>query len=365
MSAATLAEGAADRAVLPSATAVSHVRLIDDDSGAAWDRFATSHADARFYHQYRWRALTRAVFDRETFYLAAETAAGEVTGILPLVRLKSLLFGDFLVSLPYVNYGGVVARTDAIAGQLITRAGELARELGVAHLELRHTANHCADWPVRTEKVAMVLPLPRTPDELMKSLDSKVRAQIRRPQREGAQCVAGGVELLDEFYQVFALKMRELGTPVYSKALFRAVLEQFPQQSRLLVVRMNGAAAAAGMLLEHAGCMEIPWAASLRAADRLGVNMFLYWNALTRAIESGLGSFDFGRCTLDSGTYRFKRQWGAQPLQFYWHYWLRGGGELPRLNHSNPKYEAMIAAWRRLPLPVANWLGPRLVRNLP
>jgi FemAB-related protein (PEP-CTERM system-associated) len=211
----------------------------------------------------------------------------------------------------------------------------------------------------------MLLPLPQSADELWKQLPSKLRSQVKRPVREGATSVFGGVDLLEEFYRVFAKNMRDLGTPVYPRRFFRAILATFPESSSLAVVRLRGKPVAAAFLFEHRDTMEIPWASSLRTANSVGVNMQLYWSVLERAVARRMTVFDFGRSTADSGTFRFKQQWGAEPTQLYWHYWLRDGGSVPMLNPSNPRYRAAVAAWQRLPLAVANWAGPRVVKYLP
>jgi len=159
--------------------------------------------------------------------------------------------------------------------------------------------------------------------------------------------------------------MRDLGTPVYPRSLFAAALSEFPQETRIFVVRHAGGPAAAGFVLGNRGTLEIPWASSLRRFNALGVNMLLYWAVLEYACAAGYRRFDFGRSTVDSGTYRFKRQWGAQPEQLHWHYWMRDGGAPPVLNHSNPKFKLAVSAWQRLPLSVANRIGPLVARNLP
>lgn len=340
------------------------IEQVGDDAAAAWDAYVTAEPRSSLYHRYRWRQVVRDVFNRDTYYLAARRA-GQVCGVLPMARLKSPFFGDFLISMPYFNYGGVVGESPDVEAQLVARGSELARELGVAHLELRHRAPLEGSLPVRTDKVTFLLDLPATPDELFKALGSKLRAQVKRPQKEGATAVKGGAELLDEFYAVFAENMRDLGTPVYPKRFFAAMLAAFPQDARIFLVRLGGSAVAAGFVIGDRRVLEIPWASSLRRANAVGVNMLLYWSILEFACAQGYATFDFGRCTVDSSTYKFKKQWGAQPVQLYWHYWMRSGGELPRLNHSNPKFEAAVAAWRRLPLGVANLLGPLLIRNLP
>lgn len=340
------------------------VDLVDDPIAVDWDAYVAADPHASIYHEYAWRDVVRSVFGHQTFYLAAREGA-QIAGILPLVQLKSRLFGNFLVSLPYFNYGGVLARSARIANALSQRAAHLAGSLGASHVELRHRFAECAGWPARTDKVSMLLKLPHSVDALQKSLSSKLRSQIRRPLREGVECAFGGEELLEQFYTVFAQNMRDLGTPVYPIRFFRAILQAMPQRTTIVVVSLRGAPVAAAILVSYRDTMEIPWASSLREANGVGVNMYMYWRALELAVQRGLAVFDFGRSSLDSGTLRFKKQWGAEPIQLYWHYWLRNGGQLPQLNPSNPKYRLAVAAWQKLPLPLANWLGPHLVKNLP
>ncbi len=329
----------------------------------AWDGYVRAHEGASVYHLAGWRDVIESVFGRDTHYLAAERG-GELCGVLPMVRLKSLAFGDFLVSMPYVNYGGVLA-DDAIAcAELIEAATSLACELGVGHLELRHLADVAA-LPKREDKVSMHLELGGDSGALWKALGSKRRAQVKRSQKEGAACEIGGAELLEAFYAVFSVKYRDLGTPVYPRAWFRALLQKFADLTRVFVVRVQGKPVAASIVIGFNGVLEVPWAATLREADRYAVNMYLYWSMLEFAEDQGYRIFDFGRSTEGSGTYRFKKQWGAEPVQHYWHYWLRDAGEIPHINPGNPKAQAAVALWQRLPVWLANRIGPHIVKNLP
>lgn len=357
---------AAARAVDPPAPSAPRltVAAVDDSAVADWDAFVASEPTASAYHGYAWRRLVHSVFGHQTLYFAAREGA-QIVGVLPLVRLKSRLFGDFLVSVPYFNYGGVVARSPQVCDELLRHAVHAAQLMGVSHIELRHREAGQHTWPARTDKVSMLLKLPATAQALQKVLPSKLRSQIKRPLREGATCTFGGEELLEPFYAVFAENMRDLGTPVYSRCFFSAILQTLGERARIALVCLKDAPVAAALLITHRDTTEIPWASSLRRVNGIGVNMYLYWSVLEFAVQQGSAVFDFGRSTLDSGTYRFKKQWGAEPLQLHWHYWLKGGGELPRLNPSNPKYRLAVAAWQKLPLPVANWLGPYLVKNLP
>ncbi|MEX2123365.1 MAG: FemAB family XrtA/PEP-CTERM system-associated protein [Woeseia sp.] len=330
---------------------------------AAWDGYVRGHATASVYHLAAWRELIESVFDRETHYLLAENS-GQIRGVLPLVRLKSLLFGDFLVSMPYVSYGGVLADDASTCARLIESATSLGRELDVAHVELRHLAD-CTSLPKRLDKVSMRLRLSGDSDTLWNKLGSKVRAQVKRPQKEGAESEIGGEELVEDFYTVFSVKYRDLGVPVYPLTWFRAILQRFPELARVFVVRVAGHPVAASVVIGFNGKLEVPWASSLRSADRYGVNMYLYWSMLKYAEEQGYEIFDFGRSTQGSGTFRFKKQWGAEPVQLYWHYWLRDTQEIPQLNPANPKFQAAVAVWRKLPVWMANRIGPQIVKNLP
>jgi serine/alanine adding enzyme len=336
-------------------------------SRANWDAYVQSRGDASPYHASAFRSLIEDVFHHPTFYLSATDPKNKITGVLPLARLRSRLFGDFMVSMPYFNYGGALSDDPGISEALMLQAASLARELGVSHVEFRDTAPRDSRWPVRTDKVVMLLPLPDSDELLWKQLGPKIRAQVRRPRKDGRaiEVERGGLELMPDFYHVFATNMRDLGTPVYSRRLFDEILRRLPEESHVLVVRVAGHPAAAAFLLQGPQRMEIPWASSLRTYNRIGVNMLLYWEALKFSIARGCRVFDFGRSSIGSSTHRFKQQWGAQPRQLYWHYWLRTGNQPPALNPDNPRFRLAVRMWQRLPLAIANRLGPPIVRNLP
>jgi len=329
-----------------------------------WNGYVAGNPAASLYHRAEWQSLIKTTFGHEGYFFLARRPGGDIAGILPLVRLKSRLFGDFLVSMPYFNYGGAIADEDFIEDMLMQTANEHAAMLGVSHVEYRDDIPR-KGLPVRANKVNMILPLPREEETLWTGFPSKLRSQIRRPQREALETLCGGEELLDDFYGVFSRNMRDLGTPVYAKAFFRNILHCFPRESRILVVRMKNRPVAAGFLLGYGDKLEIPWASSAREVNSLGVNMFFYWKVLQYAVDRHYRYFDFGRSSTRSGTYRFKEQWGAQPKQLYWHYHLNENRELPSINPDNPKYFLAINIWKRLPLILTNRLGPLIVRNLP
>ena len=340
------------------------IRRVTQADAGRWDEYVSSRNDASFYHRYDWRGFFEDYFGKQTEYLAAFDAHENITGVLPLVRLQSKLFGNFFVSLPFVNYGGVIADEHVVLESLISEAAQIANEFRVSHIELRHAGVDC-ELPSRTDKVAMYLDLPNSPEALGKSIGSKRRSQIRRPQRENPSVLIGREELVDDFYSVFSRNMRDLGTPVYAKSMFADLLQRFPKNTNIMLIRVHDTAAAAAFLIDGNGTMEVPWASTRRDFNRISINMLLYWEILGHAIETGAKIFDFGRSTVDSGTYRFKKQWGARPVQMKWHYWLAEQGNLPRLNPENPKYRMAIAMWQKLPLPIANLFGPHIVRHLP
>jgi len=331
----------------------------------AWNAYVLKSSLATGYHLAEWRRVIEEAFGHRTYYLAVKDHEGTVHGIVPLVLLASRGFGRFLVSVPFVNYGGLIA--DSPEAQLLLEASaiEQARALDADHIELRHAEAAETSWISSERKVSMRLSLPNSYEELSKGFPSKLRSQIRRAQKEGMTVRVGGKECLDEFYGVFSRCMRDLGTPVYAKSFFAKILEVLSKETRLCVVTHGKATVAAGFLYGFRSSLEIPWAASDKRFNKLAPNMLLYGAALEYACQQGFQVFDFGRSTPDSGTYRFKAQWGAQPKQLHWYYWVKDGHRLPQLNPQNPKYALAIRLWQKLPLMIANLLGPHIVKHLP
>lgn len=339
------------------------IQRLTDDLEPKWNEYVLKNKSS-IYHDARWVHLIKKVFGHDSYHIAA-LEDGIIVGILPLVQLKSLLFGNYLVSMPYFNYGGAVADDKTIEYKLLQKAIEIAIELGAEHIEFRDTDAKDGPWPLRKDKVNMILKLPDTVELLGKELGAKKRSQIRRPGKEGIEGVTGGAELLNDFYKVFSVNMRDLGTPVYSKTFFSEILKTFPKLTKIVVLRLNGRPISAAFLIGSEERLEIPWASTLKEYNRFSPNMLLYWEVLKLAIESGCRTFDFGRSSIDSGTYRFKKQWGATPKQLYWHYWLSDGKELPQLTPDNTKYKMAIKVWQHLPIFVTNGIGPSIIKNLP
>ncbi len=249
---------------------------------------------------------------------------------------------------------------------MINEAENVREKIGAEFVELRDTEKKENDLPVKEHKVTFYLELPDDPDTLMSSFKAKLRSQIRRPMKEGITGEVGALNLLDEYYEVFSHNMRDLGTPVYSKNLFKTILQETPDNSRIVIVRTKEGKAIGGAFIHgYKQRMEIPWASTLRAYNRLSPNMLLYWEVLQYAVKAGYKVFDFGRCSRDSGTYRFKKQWGSTEIPLYWYYILPRGEKLPEINPDNPKYQMAINVWQKLPVALTRIIGPPIIKHLP
>jgi len=312
-----------------------------------------------------WRSVVENACGHRTIYLMARDEYEEVRGILPLVFLSSRFFGRFLVSMPFFNYGGVLADGLEAQGALLEAAIGVARGVGATCIELRQQQLLDVNWPAKQHKVSMRLDLPRDFETLWRDFPAKLRSQIRRSQREKLTVRLAAGELLDDFYHVFVRNMRDLGTPVYARRFFETILQTFPTETRICVVSLKGRPVAAGFLCGFLNKLEVPWASSDRRHNRLAPNMLLYSSVLEFACREGFQQFDFGRSSVASGTYRFKEQWGARPVPLHWYYWLSNGSALPDIGPQNPKFKVAIEVWKRLPVFVTKIIGPAIVRNIP
>jgi FemAB-related protein (PEP-CTERM system-associated) len=341
------------------------IKDVAEDS-SEWGNYVSRHPLGTHYHDLKWKTLIEKTFGHRCHFLAAFNDQGNIVGVLPLVNLSSLLFGNFIVSVPYFNYGGIIADNELAEKALLDHALGLAKSLGVSYLQLREqTERTHYGLPVSTDKVNMILQLPETVEELGKSIGSKRRSQCRRATKENVRFTVGGIELLDDYYEVFAENMRDLGTPVYGKNFFKAILGTFPNNAKIAVAYLDIKPVGTGFLMCNGNNMEIPWASTLRETNKISLNMYLYWEILSYAIANNCKTFDFGRSSIDAGTYKFKKQWGAEPLQLYWYKWTPDGAVAPELSPNNAKFGLAIRIWQKLPLWITRLIGPLLVKNLP
>ncbi len=302
---------------------------------------------------------------RQDAYLIEARKEGRVTGVLPLIHMRSVLFGSFLVSLPYVSWAGVIA-DDADAALVLTNATMgLADELDVSFVELRQSlpVTHPRLVAGSTSKMQMRLPL-STHEATWARLRSEVRTQVRKAQKGGLEVDWGGAERLDAFYDVFARNMRDLGTPVFPSALFHKILDAAGPSAELGIASLDGEPVASCLVVHGPGLTEIPSAASLREHRKTAANSLMYWRAIERAIERGQTTIDFGRSTPGGATYTFKSKWGAQPQPVAWQYYLRRG-DTQAMRPDNAKFALAIKLWQRLPVAATRVLGPFIVRGIP
>jgi FemAB-related protein (PEP-CTERM system-associated) len=326
--------------------------------------------------------VIRDTYGHKSYNLLAEDRekreAHGIRGVLPLVHIKSLLFGNTLVSMPFLNYGGLLADDERRKSCFLRRQETGAPIGGWQHGTQAHLSDFLDEWsgydgvegrcctePI-THKVRMLLDLPESSAKLFESFKSKLRSQIRKPQKEGLVAHIGGAELLDDYYQVFSINMRDLGSPVHSKKLFENILREFGGSIRLGIVKYKEAATAAGLIFCFRDTVEIIWASSLKSFNNLSPNMLLYWSFLEYVTDAGYRHFDFGRSTPNEGTYRFKEQWGAKPYTLYWYEQgtQRESGKLVNVGAHRYRHKAE-EYWQLMPLSIANLLGPLIRKNIP
>ncbi len=336
-----------------------------DTPPQGWSQYVENHPEGKLYHLPEWNDVVNRSLGRSARYITLKRA-DKICGVLPLTEFTSKIFGRFAVSQPFINYGGPLLDDDSLLAPLAEYLAGVRKENDYKHVELRMDRQYETALPVKQHKVTFFMDLPEDPDELMKSFKSKLRSQIKRPIKEEMTAKSGGLDLLDTFYHVFTVNMRELGTPPLPKSFFREILKQFPDLATIVAVfTKSGEAAAASFLIKYRDIVEIPWASSIRKFNRFSPNMLLYWESFRTSIENGGKVFDFGRCSPEGGTYRFKKQWKSREHPLFWYYVLPNGEDLPELNPDNAKFSLAIKTWTKLPLSVTKIVGPQIIKNIP
>jgi serine/alanine adding enzyme len=330
----------------------------------SWEAYVDAVVPESLYHRWVWREVIEDTFGHQPYYLTA-VENNTIRGILPLVSIRSRLFGNSLVSIPFFSYGGVVADTEQVRRMLLAGAADLGRELGARHIELRQGDQSEISWPMSASKVTMEIQLPATVDDYCKHLSPSRRKKIRYGLKRGLRAEWGGPEAVPMFYKIFATNMRNLGTPVYPRAFFENQMRSLREKIRILSLWDGAKPVAASFVTAHRNTLELPWAASLPESRKKEAPMIMYWTLIEKAIEEKFHKIDLGRCSPASGTYEFKRHWNPVERPLHWYYWLGAKASIPRPRPENPKFRFATKVWKRLPLVVANGLGPRLVRSIP
>lgn len=339
-------------------------RLALGDLAAAsrWDAYVLSHPRATFFHRTGWQRVLEQVFRHSTHYLYAERD-GAIVGVLPLAEVKTLLFGHSLVSLPFAVYAGVVANDEAVAVALEQEASRIALETGVAHLELRQLDRHHEGWPRQDLYATFRKTLHPDEEANMLAIPRKQRAMVRKGIKNGL--VASWDDEVDRFFALYADNVLRHGTPALARRYFECLRSTFGDDCTVLTVCSPHGKPLSSVFSFYFRDEILPYYAGDDIAARdLAANDFKYWELMRRAGERGIKVFDYGRSKVGTGPFAFKRNWGFEPQPLHYEYRLFRRNAMPATNPSNPKFKLMIEAWRRLPLPVANWLGPFVVRGL-
>ena len=341
---------------------VKRLSLHDTQIAALWDQFVVRCPEASFFHRSGWQKIVHDVFHHDTYFLYAEKN-GQIQGVLPLAHVSSWLFGKSLVALPFAVYGGV-ATTDAQAADALEReAQQIARRLGVAHLEFRNVNPRHADWPTQDLYVTFRKEILTEEEANMLAIPRKQRAMVRKGIKNGLRSEIDSV--VDRFFALYADNVHRHGTPAMPKRYFKALQEEFGSDCKILTVAGPEGQVLSSVMSFYFRDEVLPYyAGDDESARHLAANDFKYWELMRRSCASGLKVFDFGRSKQGTGSYAFKKNWGFEPTPLHYEYCLYKRDAIPQNNPSNAKYKLLISTWRRMPIGLANWLGPFVVRNL-
>ena len=347
------------------------VRPLGASDDTRWDTFVRAHPAATVYHLTAWRRVLEDAFPVRPLYLLAIRDEA-VAGVMPLMRQKSLLFGDRYTSLPFCTYGGPLAVDAGAERELLDAAIAFVSAAHAQYLEIREDRlpahgddGPAGSWVVSQRKVGIVVPTGDSPDRLLQRMDKTRRYDIRTAQKHELEFeITGCHGAIDAFYDVFSRSMRDLGTPVYPKAFFRAIAEHLGDVFGFAFAVSGGKPVAAALIARWGDMLEIPLLGALRTHRDLAPSAFLYWKLMEHASLSGLRGCDFGRCTRGGGTHKFKMKFGGVERSLPWIYFLPRGRTLPSLHREEPRLQSLVRAWQHLPLWLANSIGPMVASRL-
>jgi FemAB-related protein (PEP-CTERM system-associated) len=357
--AAAPAFGASVDALAEAAPAA--VRTAVEADRARWNEFVYAAPAGTFFHRFEWFDVLTRAFGHAVHPLIAERD-GRVVGVLPLARVKSLLFGDALVSTPFCVYGGAVATDPMARRALEDRACALATDLGVDYLELRNRERTRPDWPAKDLYVTFRKPIDAESEKNMLAIPRKQRAMVRKGIQN--QLESRLETNVDDVYRMYSESLRNLGTPVFSKRYLQVLQEVFGPDVESLTIRHQGRPVAAVLSFRFRDEILPYYGGGSEAARGVAANDFMYWQVMERARADGLRIFDYGRSKKETGSYAFKCHWGFEPEQLHYEYFLVRAKALPDLSPKNPKYDRMIKVWRKLPLALTHLIGPPVAKYL-
>jgi len=336
------------------------------DNPSAWDEYVLNNPNSTIYHKIGWKKIIANSFQHKSYFLVAHQA-DKICGILPLFFMQSKIFGRFLISLPFIDSAGFLADTQASAASLCSKAIELAKNLQADFLELRNPlpSDH-QDLTTVTHKVNFILPLDPGPDFLWRKVfHENIRNKVRKATKNHLSVEWGNNDyFINNFYHIFSKNMRDLGTPVLPRKFFSNIAQEFPQNMLVFLVFHANKVIGGKIVLLFKDTIYFIYHSSMREYAKLAPNNLLYWRAIEYACQHGYAICNMGRSTKDSGPYNFKKQWGGEPRQLYWQYYVNQG-ELPNLSPANPKFSVAINVWKRLPVWLTQLVGPIIARNIP
>lgn len=337
------------------------VRELSAATFDAWDDYVGKTASATFFHLAAWSGLLERAFGHRPHYLFVESG-GAVLGVLPLVEMRSRLFGHSLSSTPFCVSGGIVADGPEACRVLVDAARCKAEQLGVGSLELRGGADPGDGWLVKDLYVEFRRELSADHDANLKAIPRKQRAVVRKA--IASDLVGEPCTDVDRFRRIYAESVRNLGTPVFARRFFHLLQETFGDACRMLMVTREGKDIAGVMSFYFRDQVLPYYGGSIGAARGMRANDFMYWELMRRSTDEGVGVFDYGRSKRGTGAFSFKKNWGFEPVPLPYRYSMVRDKEIPDLNPLNPKYKLAIEGWKRLPLPVADAIGPWISRSL-
>lgn len=331
------------------------------DDFERWDAFVESCDEATFFHRAGWKRVIGEAFGHPTIFLYVERV-GQIEGILPLAQVKSRIFGNNLMSLPFCVYGGVAANSEEAFNLLIDAAREKAGSLGVDALEMRNRHQRHPGWAHKDLYVTFRKQIDPDPEQNLKNIPRKQRAMVRKGIK--ADLVSSWDDGIERFYDAYSQSVHALGTPVFSRKYFRLLRDEFGDDCRILTITKDDHTVASVMSFYFRDEVLPYYGGGTTEARKLKGNDFMYWELMRRSAEEGLRVFDFGRSKQGAGSYNFKRNWGFVPVPLHYEYHLVKATEVPEVNPNNPKYQIFIKLWRKMPLGMTQWLGPHIVKNL-
>ena len=346
------------------------IRLASDTDETRWNDYISRHPHVSPYHHYAWKKSIENAYGHECFYLFAEDSNNRIAGILPTASITPPLGKGKLYALPFCDTASCLADDKPTQEALISKATSIARQQRIPSFEHRTCAN---DYDSESNgkaqpadrKVRMLLDLPESSDILLGSFKAKLRSQIKKAVKNGLTADLGRSDQhLDDFYDVFTCNMKDLGSPTHSKRWFQEIRDNYMEDMIISVVRHEGTAVGAGIVLFKGPVASIPWASTKRKYNRLAPNMLLYWSLLEYTTDHNYKIFDFGRSTYGEGTYNFKKQWGAKPLSLKWETYDTLDDHLIQnissASGDNRLRRLLESTWRKLPLALTVAVGSRI-----